>query len=296
MSLHKTINANKENLQTLSAVYKLEMPQSVFETLSSFIFKETGIKMPPVKKVMLQSRLQKRLRELGMSSYEQYCEYVLSKEGEALELVHMMDVVTTNKTDFFREPAHFEFMKEVVLPEFVKSQRGNTPLKIWSAGCSSGEEAYTLAMVISEFAASHNKPDFSILGTDLSTRILQKALDAVYSEERVANISMELKRKYFLRSRDRIKPTVRVIPELRKKTTWERLNFMDDYYDIKETFDVVFCRNVLIYFDRPTQQAVINKLCRNLKLGGYFFLGHSESVTGMDVPLVQLKPTVFMKV
>ncbi len=289
-------NSQHETLGSLSAVYKLQMPDSVFEKLSNFIYKAYGIKMPPAKKVMLQSRLQKRLREMKMASYEEYCDFVFSKEGEALELVHMIDVVTTNKTDFFREPSHFDFLTQTILPEFVARERHKTTLKIWSAGCSSGEEVYTLAIVISDFMENNKNLDFSILGTDISTRILQKAIDAVYTEERVINIPLETKRKYFLRSKDRVKPTVRVIPELRKKAVYQRLNFMDENYHIQEKFDIIFCRNVLIYFDRDTQQKVINRLCSNLRTGGYFFLGHSESITGMKVPLVQLKPTVFMKV
>ncbi len=289
---------NEESLNSLSAIYKLKMPDKVFEKLSSFINSEYGIKMQPVKRVMLQSRLQKRLRELKMASYEEYCDFVFSKEGEAMELIHMIDVVTTNKTDFYREPAHFEFLKNTVLPEFLlkNKTKPNKTLKVWSAGCSSGEEVYTLGIVLSEFFEKHKNFDFSIFGTDISFRILQKAVDAVYPEERVVNIPMEIKKKYFLRSKNRTKPTVRIIPELRKKASYQRLNFMDENYNINEYFDVIFCRNVLIYFDRPTQQKVINKLSTKLKTGGYFFLGHSESITGMEVPLVQLKPTVFMKV
>ncbi len=286
----------KETLSNLSAVYKLQMSDEIFEKLSRFIYSQYGIKMPMVKKVMLQSRLQRRLREMKMDSYEQYCDFVFSKEGEAIELVHMIDVVTTNKTDFFREPAHFDFLRHTVLPEFVARNKQKTTIKIWSAGCSSGEEVYTLAMVLSDFMENNRNLDYSILGTDISSRILQKAFDAVYTEERVSNIPLELKKKYFLRSRDRAKPTVRLIPEIRKKASYQRLNFMDDSYHVQEKFDVIFCRNVLIYFDRDTQQKVINQLCSHLKNGGYFFLGHSESITGMNVPLVQLKPTVFMKI
>jgi len=286
----------KESLNSLSSVYKLTMPDSVFEKLSNFIYTEYGIKMPAAKKVMLQSRLQKRLREMKMNSYEEYCDFVFSRDGEALELVHMIDVVTTNKTDFFREPTHFDFLVNTVLPEFVAREKLKKTMKIWSAGCSSGEEVYTLAIVISDFIEKHKNLDYSILGTDISTRILQKAFDAVYAEERAINIPLETKRKYFLRSKDRLKPTVRLIPELRKKAQYQRLNFMDENYNIHDVFDIIFCRNVLIYFDRETQQNVINRLCRHLKTGGYFFLGHSESITGMKVPLVQLKPTIFMKV
>ena len=286
----------KNDVATVSAVYKLQMPDKVFDKLSHFIFTRYGIKMPKAKKIMLQSRLQRRLRELNMNSYDEYCDFVFSKEGEAMEVIHMIDVVTTNKTEFFREPAHFDFLREIVLPEFIQKSRKNDTLKIWSAGCSSGEEPYTLAMVISEFQEKEKKFDYHITGTDVSSRILAGAVDAVYKEERVANIPMDLKKKYLLRSKDRSKPTVRIVPELRKKTSYKRLNFIEEQYnEINDTFDIIFCRNVLIYFERPTQEKVINRLCTKLKKGGYFFLGHSESITGLDVPLVQLKPTVFMK-
>jgi len=288
---------NKKNdVSTVSAVYKLQMPDKVFDKLSHFIFNQYGIKMPKAKKVMLQSRLQRRLRELNMNSYEDYCDFVFSKEGEAMEVIHMIDVVTTNKTEFFREPAHFDFLQEVVLPEYVQKRSKNDILKIWSAGCSSGEELYTLAMVISEFQEKHKKFDYHILGTDVSSRILATASDAVYKEERVANIPMDLKKKYLLRSKDRTKPTVRIVQELRKRTSYKRLNFIEEHYNsINDMFDIIFCRNVLIYFERDIQEKVINRLCTKLKKGGYFFLGHSESITGINVPLVQLKPTVFMK-
>jgi chemotaxis protein methyltransferase CheR len=289
-------NQNEININSLSATYKLQMPDSVFNRLSQFIYSQYGIKMPPAKKIMLQSRLQKRLRELNMNSYEQYCDFVFSKDGEAMELVHMIDVVTTNKTDFYREPTHFDFLSQTILPEFVAREKNRAPLKIWSAGCSSGEEVYTISIVISDFIEKHRGPDYSIFGTDISSSILTKAVNAIYTEERASNIPLETKKKYFLRSKDRDKPTVRLIPEIRKKASFQRLNFMDENYNINDTFDIIFCRNVLIYFDRDTQQKVINRLCGNLRTGGYFFLGHSESITGMKVPLVQLKPTIFMKV
>jgi len=280
----------------LNEIYKAKLTQEDFNRLSSFIYRESGIKMPPVKRVMLQSRLQKRLKELKMSSFKEYCSYVFSNEGLNSEIIHMLDVVSTNKTDFFREPNHFDFLTSNILPEMVANSKHNKFLKVWSAGCSSGEEPYTIAIVLFEFFASHLGYDFSILGTDISTAILQKAIDAVYKEDKVEGIPLELKRKYMLRSKDRTNPTIKIIPQLRSKVHYERLNFMDEYYNLKDYFDIVFCRNVLIYFDRQTQEKVINKLCIKLNTGGYFFLGHSESIMNMNVPLKQIKPTVFQKV
>jgi chemotaxis protein methyltransferase CheR len=280
----------------LNEIYKTRLTEDEFEKLSSFIYRESGIKMPPVKITMLQSRLQKRLRHLNIRSFGEYIDYVFSDKGGDSEIIHMLDVVSTNKTDFFREPMHFDYLSLNILPEKAELLTGS-PLRIWSAGCSSGEEAFTLAMVLSEYNCKNRfKIDFSILGTDISTDILQKAVNAVYKEERIEGIPTELRKKYFLKSRDPKNRTVRIIPELRNKVSWRRLNFMESYYDLKDKYEIVFCRNVLIYFDRATQESVINKICMHLKKGGYFFLGHSESIMGMDLPLEAIKPTIYRKI
>ena len=272
-----------------------KMSTSEFNRLSSFIYDEYGIKLTPVKKTMLESRLQKRLTSLGMPSFKEYCDFLFSSHGQQQEVIQMIDLVTTNKTDFFREPAHFEFLTTQVLPEFTGNNPGKQ-LKLWSAGCSSGEEPYTLAMVLNEYSERDTSINYSITATDISTQVLNKAITAVYNEERAADIPLQLKRKYFLKSKDPLKKTVRVVPQLRNKVHFERLNFMDDTFALSQEFDIVFCRNVIIYFDKITQEKVINKLCEKLKPGGYFFLGHSESITNMRVPLDQLKPTVFRKI
>ncbi len=281
-------------LDNLNQIYKTKMSEKDFNRLSSFIYTQYGIKMPPAKKTMLQSRLHKRLRALEMTDYGDYIDFLFSKEGMREEIFHMIDEVSTNKTDFFREPAHFKFMSEELLPSFYN--QGTKHLKIWSAGCSSGEEPYTISIVLSEFAQENSGFSYSIYATDISSRILKKAVMAIYNEDRVVNIPLPIKRKFFLRSKDKTKRTVRIIPAIRKKVTFQRLNFMDKTYPIQGDFDVIFCRNVLIYFDRQTQQEVINKICTKLKPNGFFFLGHSESITGMNVPLRQIKPTIFTKI
>ena len=288
---------SKENIN-ISDIYKAVMTADDFKKLSTFIYREYGIKMPEIKKTMLQSRLHKRLRELNMANYKDYVEYLFSKEGQQSEVIHMIDMVSTNKTDFFREPVHFDFLHSDVLPELFQGEKPNRMVKLWSAGCSSGEEPYTIAMSLSEFAASNPGYafDFSILATDISTRVLKAAAEAIYKEQRVEMLPINLKKKYLLRSKDRTNPTVRIIPELRRRISFARLNFMDTQYNVSDTFDIVFCRNVLIYFDRETQERVINKLCSKLKPNGFFFLGHSESITNFDVPLRQLRPTIFRKI
>jgi chemotaxis protein methyltransferase CheR len=272
-----------------------KMSAAEFGKISTFIFTEYGIKLPPIKKTMVESRLQKRLRELNVHSFKSYFEYVFSPAGQQQELIKMVDVITTNKTDFFREADHFDFISHNVLPQWLNKFQPRQ-MKIWSAGCSSGEEPYTISMVMSEFQEANPSFDFSILGTDLSTEVLNKAVTAVYTEDKISSLPIITKKKYFLRSKDTINKTVRILPGLRKKITFQRLNFMDEKYNVPDSFDIIFCRNVLIYFSKETQENVINKLVSKLKKGGYFFLGHSESVTHMDVPLKQIKPTVFVKI
>jgi chemotaxis protein methyltransferase CheR len=266
-----------------------------FSRLSAYINNAYGIKMPEAKKVMLECRLQKRLAALNMSSYKEYCEYLFSEQGMSHEMAHMVDAVTTNKTDFFREPSHFDFLTQHVLPELCEGYNGYKEIKVWSAGCSSGEEVYTLAMVLHEFTEMISGTDYHITGTDVSLTMLAKAVEAVYTEDRIADIPMWLRKKYLLRSRDKAKQTIRINAETRARTDFKRLNLMDDVYDVHNKFDVIFCRNVLIYFDKATQCAVINKLAEKLKPGGYLFLGHSETVSNMQLSLTPVQPTVLKK-
>lgn len=274
----------------------LKMTEKEFSRLSDFIYNNYGIKMPIEKRVMLQSRLQKRLRELNMTSFSDYINYAFSKEGQDTEIVLMMNQVSTNKTDFFREANHFDFLVNTILPELVGRTGIKKNLKFWSAGCSSGEEAYTLAMVMENYIEQNPIFDYQIYCTDLSTKVLKAAIDAIYREDKTTDIPIELKRKYLLKSKDSLKKTVRIVPELRSKLSFARLNFMDAHYNTPDNFDIIFCRNVLIYFDKKTQESVINKLLSKLKSGGYFLLGHSESIMGMSVPLQQVRPTVFRKI
>lgn len=272
-----------------------ELSDVDFKKLSDFIYSNYGIKLPIAKKVMLQSRLNARLRANNIDSYKAYTEFVLSGKGGEAEIINMVDLVSTNKTDFYRESAHFDFMKEVVLPEHFE-QFSERTFRVWSSASSSGEEAYTVAFVINEYLEGKRKFDYQIFGTDISTRILDKARTAVYPMERVDIVPLAQKKKYLLKGKDTSNPQVRIIPEIRSKISFQRLNLMDENYDVPGVFDVIFCRNVLIYFDRETQEKVISKLCRHLRKGGYFFLGHSESITGYDLPLKQLRPTMFQKI
>lgn len=267
-----------------------------FKTLGDFIFSNYGIKMPKEKKIMLQSRLIKRLRALNLTNFKEYVDYVFNGKGDSDEIIYMMDVVSTNKTDFFREPVHFEFMTASILPHIDKIHYISTPFKVWSAGSSSGEEAYTIAITLHEWAKNNIGFKYSIAGSDISLTMLNHASKAIYDDKRIVEIPDTIKHKYFLRSKIRNNKQVRVVPELRSKTRFFRLNFMDDNYRLNEMFDLIFCRNTLIYFDRETQDNVLVKLCKQLKSGGHLFIGHSESILHNNLPIKQIKPTIYVKI
>lgn len=265
-----------------------------FARFARFITSELGIKMPDSKLTMVQSRLLRRVRNLGMQSLEQYGEYFFASSGSE-EREHFINAITTNKTDFFREPQHFAFLRDVVLTEAGRDARRRGRFKAWSAGCSTGEEPYTLAMVLAQFAANCPGFDFVILGTDISTRVLSVARQGIYQESQILPVPPEFRRRYLLRGGSGTEPLARVVPELRRKVSLHQLNFMDDDYCIKDIFDVVFFRNVMIYFDKNTQEAVINKICRNLAPGGRLFVGHSESLAGLDIPVSQVQTAIYRK-
>lgn len=272
------------------------MSNPVFNRLSTFIRDNYGIKLPLCKKPMLEGRLQKRLKALQMQSFHDYSEYIFSRQGQETEIVHMIDAVTTNKTDFFREAVHFDFLSKNVLSQYFNRNLPAKSFEVWSAGCSTGEEPYTLAMVLSEFAQKNPGFQFNILGTDISSRALDTAFLAVYPEEKIFPLPVELKKKYLLKNKDEQKRTIRIVPDLRAKVRFRRFNFLDGVVTFTGNFDVIFCRNVMIYFEKATQEKVISRLCTKLKQGGYLFLGHSESTSGMNLPLIQIQPTIYKKI
>lgn len=268
-----------------------------FRRLSEFIHAHCGIKMPPGKKVMLEGRLQKRLRALGLTGFREYCDFLFQDDGAAAEITLMIDAVTTNKTDFFREPVHFNLLAGTILPRFLERERQpGAPFLVWSAGCSTGEEPYSIAMTLSEFALVHPGFRWDVLATDISTKVLDHARTAIYDEERVDCVPAVMRQRYLLRGKNRRAKLVRIAPELRNRVAFQRLNLMDEGLRFAEPFDAVFCRNVIIYFDRATQEALINRLCRQLRPGGHLFLGHSESLHGFELPLERLSSTVYRKV
>lgn len=269
-----------------------------FERFSRLVYNHCGIKLPSHKRSMLEARLRKRLRAHNLNNFEDYADMVFTREDSTEELVKLIDVVTTNKTDFFREPAHFDYLVNSALPFLIDNFRAgvDNPLKVWSAGCSTGKEPYTLAMVLKEYQLGTPGFKFDILGTDICTDVLDKAVQGIYSSIKADPIPERLKKKYLLKSKQKDNRQVRIVPALRSLTRFRRLNFMDDDFGFKEPFDIIFCRNVIIYFDRPTQEKLLGKLVENLDLGRYIFLGHSETLLGLNLPLKQMAPSVYRRV
>lgn len=265
-----------------------------FLRLSTFIMNHCGIKLPPVKKTLVQCRLQKRLKANNMNNFSDYIDFLFSTAGREKELSKMIDEISTNKTDFFREPVHFDFLSQSGLREYL-SKTGKRRLSVWSAGCSTGEEPFTIAMVLKEYARLEQYIDFKITATDISTRVLQEGMQGIYHENKISVIPWTIKKEYFQKGKNNFAQHVRVNYDIRNKVEFSRFNLLSSDFTILGMFDIIFCRNVLIYFERAIQQRIIRNLCNQLYPGGYLFLGHSETTMGFTLPLKTIKPSVFNK-
>lgn len=271
------------------------MTDEVFARFRGFIEPNLGIKLPPAKKILLESRLAKRLRVLHLDTYEAYADYVFSKEGFEREIQQLVDVVTTNETDFFREIRHFDFMRETVLPDLL-IDRGVTELNVWSVASSTGQEAFTLAMTIEEFLTAHRlTAKYSILATDISEKVLTIGRTGIYTEHQASKIPHDLRRRYCMQSRDPSEKTLRFKPAIRDRIKFRKLNLMDDQYPLKKSYHIVFCRNVFIYFDRATQKAVLDRISANMDGAGYLFMGHSENLGVLNTGLKSVSTAVYRK-
>lgn len=264
-----------------------------FAKLADYIFDYAGIRMPASKRTMLEGRLRRRQRALGFDTLDAYCRHVLADDNLDQEGIHLINAVTTNKTDFFREPVHFDFLRDVALPNFEASCLRT--IRAWSVACSTGPEPYTVAMLLDAFTGTRRGFTYSLLASDLDTEVLEIARRGIYPSDLADPIPAALRRKYLMESRDPARREVRVVPELRRAIAFARLNLMDDVYPVGEPMHLIFCRNVLIYFDKQTQHSVVSKLVGKLAPGGYLFLGHSESIAGLDLPLVPVAHTVFQR-
>jgi chemotaxis protein methyltransferase CheR len=277
----------------------IQISDELFLKLGNLITERFGIKMPAEKKIMFQARLQRRLLELEINSFDEYAKILLNANLDSPELSVLADYISTNKTDFFRENDHFTFITNLILPDYlnIKSNLKDSKLKIWSAGCSNGQEAYSIAITLEEFSQLKKMSiNYSILASDISVRMLKCAKDAIYPISNTEMIPLELKHRYFLKSKNQKDQKVRVIKYIRDKVTPVYLNLMDNNYRLENEFDVIFLRNTLIYFRQYIQQEVLIKVLSNLKTGGYLFIGHSESLINMNLPIRSIAPSIYVKI
>jgi chemotaxis protein methyltransferase CheR len=257
-----------------------------FGRFRSLLYDRFGIDLREGKEELVSARLSKKIRELGFTSFSQYFEYVTSgRESEAMP--EMVDLLTTNHTAFFRESVHFDFMRRVL----AELKPRKTAMRIWSAACSSGEEPYSIAMTALEHLAPST---FEIVGTDLSNRALKAAASGIYAEERVREIPSDVLRKHFLRGEGKATGYYRVKPVVSGHVKFHRLNLVDSYSH-PAPFSMIWCRNVMIYFDKPTQERVVKRLSEWLEPGGYLFIGHSEALNGVRHSLRYIQPAVYRK-
>ncbi len=282
----------------IESIYRAELSPELFNRFTRFIKQNCGIHLVPSKHTMLEGRLRKRMRQLLLPTFEDYAHYIFRKSNNATdEMVHFLDVITTNKTGFFREKPHFDYMVSEVLPEFMKQHDRHrlSTFRIWCAGCSSGQEPYTLAIVLNEFAEKNPTFSYAILATDLSKRALDKAKTAVYDSDQLEDIPPEYRHKYFIATRTGDNNQLRVIATLRETIMFRRLNFLDSAFPIKEPLQAIFCRNVMMYFDRATREKLVNRFTDKLAPGGYLFTGHSESLAGFPANLKPVASSVYQK-
>lgn len=266
-----------------------------FRRLSSLIYDIWGINLPPVKKTMVSSRLRKRLKALRYPSFQAYLDYVLSPAGRQHEWSHLIDAISTNKTDFFREKIHFDFLARTLLPGLAHDLRQSAGriLRVWSAGCSSGQEPYTLAMVLAEYQSQNPWFGFTVTATDINNQVLDEAIRGIYDDETLNPIPKFLLYKYFMKGSGKLAGYHRVVPELQQRICFQRVNLMERNFGFKSAFDVIFCRNVIIYFDQQTQRQLFHKFYSNLSPNGFLFLGHSENLHGMEDKFVKVASSVY---
>ncbi len=264
-----------------------------FRFLADYLSKKYGLRIPPEKKILLQSRLLTRINALKMESIDAYFEHLFKSNDSAAEYQLFVDQITTHKTFFFREKYQFDYMVQQ-LPEYVS--KGNRQLNIWSAGCSTGEEVYTIGMVLNEKRNDQPNFDFKIVGTDVSVPSLKKASKGVFSLFELENISEPYRNKYFEITHGAEPGLQFTNREVISRINLGVLNLNRHYYNLPGNYDFIFCRNVIIYFDAMTRNEVLRRMVDKLKPGGYLFLGHSETALGTTLPLKSIKPTIYQKI
>lgn len=270
------------------------LPPGLFSKFQKLIYSEAGIWLANHKHALLTGRLARRLRLLGLSNMQEYYQLVTQPDQQHERAV-MIDCITTNETHFFREPRHFDFLEREVFPKWQRDAAAgerSTRLRVWSAGCSSGEEPYSLAMLLLKHFPEAKGWELEVLGTDISTRVLEKARVAMYPIEKSKDIPAEYLRAYMLKGKGNHNGVMKVSPELHRVVRFARVNLHADSYPIVGSFDVIFCRNVLIYFDQESKMKVIGGIIRHLSPSGLLIVGHSEHLGAIAPNLKTVAPTI----
>ncbi|MBF0314836.1 MAG: protein-glutamate O-methyltransferase [Oligoflexia bacterium] len=269
----------------------LDISDSEFALFQKLVLGLLGIKLTESKRALIVSRLYTRLKELKLENFTEYILYLKNNNNSKVELREFINRITTNETFFFREKGHFDFLAKTLIPEFIDKYK-NRELRIWSSACSSGEEPYTIAMTVYPFIKAHPGFHVKILATDISTKVLEKAKAGVYSQESLAKVPVNLHATFFeVHSPDK----VQVRPELRSMITFKEFNLMSQRYPLKSPVDIIFCRNVMIYFSEEGKNFVLSKFSEHLQNQGYLFIGHSESLMSNQYHFELLQNTIYRK-
>ncbi len=263
-----------------------------FQLIREYIKTNFGINLNESKKTLIHSRLRSTLTDLGFENYTQYYEYLL-KDASGDAVVHFINKMTTNHTFFMRETSHFNYLRDTVMPYIAETYKSTRDLRLWCAACSTGEEAYTLQMIVNDCLKDKSPPwDQQILATDISSNVLEKAMAGIYTTEAVATLPDPWRKHYFKKYDDK---HMIVIDEIKKNIIFRKFNLMDERYPQKKKMHVVFCRNVMIYFDNETRDGVVRKFYDLLEPGGYLFIGHSESLSYSNTKFKYVMPAVYRK-
>lgn len=273
---------------------EFEFTQRDFDFLRKMSNERTGIVVSDDKYDMFYSRLSRRVRALGLSKFSEYCDYLKTdKDGD--ETLEFTNSITTNLTAFFRENHHFEYLKNTVVPELVGKNSAERKIRIWSSGCSTGEEPYSIAMTLHDAMSSIGGWDYQIMATDIDSNVLTTASNGVYQMDRVNGIDKKLLKRWFQQGKGSKAEKVRVKKGLREIITFKQINLMSDWR-LRQPRDVIFCRNVIIYFDKPTKTRLVERYADNLKIGGYLFIGHSESLFNITNRFELIGNTIYRKI
>ncbi|HVP10958.1 MAG TPA: CheR family methyltransferase [Phycisphaerae bacterium] len=273
-----------------------DLTREEYELFRRLVYAKSGINLGDQKMQLVRARLGKRVRSGSFPSFRAYYDHV-ERDQTGEELCRLLDAISTNTTHLFREMRHFKLLHEIVKGwvEDRKWRASSNSLRIWSAGCSSGEEPYSLGMVTHAILAAHPAMSLRILATDLSVQMLSRARLGLFEAHRVGTVPPEYKNRYLQKVKDGDQPYLQVVPELREAIKFSRFNLMNERFPFRHGFHVIFCRNVMIYFDRSTQETLVRKFADHLLSGGYLMIGHSESLNGLQHPLSYVEPTVYRK-